>query len=159
MSSLGWYSPYLVNNTDTQYLGAQHWQQCWFFRIFFFFFLCPSVCLCVNQSVWLYVFTIHLKFLKTHNYWLAQLVYVSFEFKAKVKMHIKMLRNFPKKSEGRYWFQDLGQKNQQSTPAYFIGSMCSMMWFCEMFLFRLFSHLFVFLSGCEKLHWKYVKFS
>ena len=25
-------------------------------------------------------------------------------------MHIKMFRNFPKKSGGRYWFQDLGQK-------------------------------------------------
>ena len=108
MSPLGWHPPYLVDNTDTQYLGDQHWQQCWLFR--FFSFLCPSVCLCVNQSVWLLVFTIHLRFLKIQNYWLAQLVYVRFEFMAWVKMHIKMFRNFPKKSGGRYWFQDLGQK-------------------------------------------------
>ena len=60
--------------------------------------------------MWLYVFTIHLRFLKNHNYWLAQLVYVNFEFRARVKMHIKMFRNFPKKSGGRYRFQGLGQK-------------------------------------------------
>ena len=32
--------------------------------------------------------------------------------------------------------------HQQSTPAYFIGPVCSIVWFCEMFLFCLFSHLF-----------------
>ena len=145
-----------MDNTHTQYLGDQHWQQYCFFR--FFSFLCPSFCLCVNQSVWLYVFTIHLRFLKTHIHWLAQLVYVSFEFRARVKMHIKMFRNFSKKSGGRHWFQELGQKSQQSTPAYFIEPVCSMVWFCEMFLFCLFSYLFVFLPGCEQLHWKYVRF-
>ena len=77
----------------------------------FFSFFWPSVYLCVSQSVWLYVFTIHLKFLKTHNYWLAQLVYISFEFRARIKMHIKMFRNFSKKSGERYWFQDLGQNS------------------------------------------------
>ena len=157
MSPLGWHPPYLVDNTDTQYLGDQHWQQCWLFR--FFAFLCPSVCLCVNQYVWLLVFTIHLRFLKIQNYWLAQLVYVRFEFMAWVKMHIKMFRNFPKKSGGRYWFQNLGQKNQQSTPACFIRPVYSMVWFCEMFLFCLFSHVFVLLFGCEQLNWKYVRFS
>ena len=157
MSPLGWHLPYLVDNTYTKYLGDQHWQQYWFFR--FFSFLCPFVCLCVSQSVWLYVFIIHLKFLKTHNYWLAQLVYVRFQFTDTVKMNIKMFRNFPKKSEGRHWFQNLGQKNQQSTPAYFIGPVYSMVWFCEMFLFCLFSHVFVLLFGCEQLNWKNVRFS
>ena len=48
MSALGWHLPHLVDNIDTQYLGDQHWLQCWFFT--FFFILCPSVCLCV--SLW-----------------------------------------------------------------------------------------------------------
>ena len=67
MSHLGWHPPHLVDNTDTQYLGDQHWQQCWFFR--FFSILCPSVCLsvCVCTSVY------NLKILKTHNCWLARL--------------------------------------------------------------------------------------
>ena len=54
-------------NTYTQYIGDQHWQQCWFFR--FFSILCPSFWLsvCVCTSVY------NLKFLKTHNYWLARL--------------------------------------------------------------------------------------
>ena len=128
----------------------------------FFSFFWPSVYLCVSQSVWLYVFTIHLKFLKTHNYWLAQLVYISFEFRARIKMHIKMFRNFSKKSGGDVLVSGFGSKQplqQQSTCAYFIGPVCSMVWFCEMFLFCLFSYLFVFLPGCEQLHWKYVRFS
>ena len=70
-----------------------------------------------------------------------------------------MFRNFPKKSGGKYWVQDFGQKNQESTSPSFIGPMCIMAWFCEMFLYCLFSHLFVFLSGCEQLYWKYVRFS
>ena len=60
------------------------------------------------------------------------------EFRARIKKHIKMFRNFSKKSGGRYWFRDLGQKNQQSTSAYFIGPVCSIVRFCEMFLFCLF---------------------
>ena len=47
---------------------------------------------------------------------------------------------------------------QQSTPAYFIGHVCSIVWFCEMFLFCLFNHLFFSLSDCEQLHWKYLRF-
>ena len=65
--------------------------------------MCQSVCVTVDLYNSSQVF-------ETHNYWLAQLIYVSFEFGARVKMHIKMFRNFPKKSEGRFWFQDLGQK-------------------------------------------------
>ena len=95
---------HLVDNTDTQYLGDQHWQQCWFFR---FFFLFVSICLSMCQSVCVsvYLFTINLKFLKTHNYWLAQLVYVSqvsgLELK-KGRLHIKMLGNSSKKSWERH---------------------------------------------------------
>ena len=76
MGPLRWHPPHPVNHTDTQYLGDQHWQQCWFFR---FFFLFVSICLSMCQSVCLsvHLFTINLKFLKTHNCWLAQLVYVS----------------------------------------------------------------------------------
>ena len=73
---LGWHPPHLVDNTDTQYLGDQHWQQCWCFRFSFFFVsICLSMCHSVCVSV--HLFRINLKFLKTHNYWLAQLVYVS----------------------------------------------------------------------------------
>ena len=82
-----------------QYLGDQHWHQCWFFR-FFFLFLCPpvhvlvSLCVCVP-------FCNNLKFSKAHNYWFVQLVYVNLnsglELK-KCKLCIKMFRNFSKKS-------------------------------------------------------------
>ena len=61
--------------------------------------------------MWLCIFTIHLKLLRTHNYWLAQLVYVSFEFRARIKMHIKMFKNFSKQSRGKYWLQDLSQNS------------------------------------------------
>ena len=89
-----------------------------------------------SQTVWLCIFTTHLKFLETHNYWLAQLVYVSFEFRDRIKIHIKMFRNFSKKT----LVSGFGSKQplqQQSTPAYFIGPVFSMVWFCEMFLFCL----------------------
>ena len=61
-SPLGWHTPHVVDNKDTQYLGDQHWQQCWCFRIFFFFvstclFMCQSVCVSVH------LFTSNLKFL------------------------------------------------------------------------------------------------
>ena len=54
--------PHLVDNTDTQYLRDQHWQQCWCFR---FFFLFVSICLSMCQSlcVSVHLFTVTLKFL------------------------------------------------------------------------------------------------
>ena len=98
MSPLGWYPPHVVDNTDIQYLGGWHWQQCWFFRfLFVVIYLCMCQSVCMSERL----FTINLKFLKTHNCWLAQLVYVSLvaglEFK-KCKLDIKMLRNSFKKS-------------------------------------------------------------
>ena len=159
MSPLGWHTPYLVDNTDTQYLGDQHWQQCWFFR--FASFLCSSVCLCVSLSVNLQFFTIHPKFLKTHNYWLAQLVYVSFEFRVRVKMHIKIFSNFPKKSRGRYWFQDLGQKRLfiNNQHLLILLDLCVVLCGSVKCSFSVSSVIFFFLSDCEQLHWKYVRFS
>ena len=84
-----------MDNTDTQYLGDQHWQQCWCFR---FSFLFVSICLSMCQSVCVsvHLFRINLKFLKTHNYWLAQLLHVSLVSGLELKMcrmHIKMIRN------------------------------------------------------------------
>ena len=75
MNALGWRPPPLVDNTDTQYLGDQHWHQCWLF--IFLFFL--SICLSLYQSVCvsMHLFKINLKFLTTHDYWLAQLLYMS----------------------------------------------------------------------------------
>ena len=69
--SFRWHPPNLVNNTDTQYLGDQHWQQCWFVR-FFFFLVSIYFCMCQSVCVSVHLFTINLKFSKTHNYWLAQ---------------------------------------------------------------------------------------
>ena len=61
-SPLGWHTPHVVDNKDTQYLGDQHWQQCWCFRFFFFF---VSICLFMRQSVCVsvHLFTSNLKFL------------------------------------------------------------------------------------------------
>ena len=111
MSPLGWHPPHLVDNTDTQYLGDQHWYQHWFLDFFSFF---VSVSLSMFQLVCVFVclFTINLKFLKTHDHWVVQLVYVSLDSGEvkKCKLYIKMFRNFPKKSrEGgislRLWFK------------------------------------------------------
>ena len=50
MSPLGWHPPHLVNHTDTQYLGDQHWQQTVLVFLDFYFFvfislpMCQSVC-------------------------------------------------------------------------------------------------------------------
>ena len=57
MSPLGWHPPHLVDNTDTLYLGDQHWQSTVlvFFRFLFFcihLFAYVSVTLCVTGSVW-----------------------------------------------------------------------------------------------------------
>ena len=112
MSPLGWHPPHLVDNTDTQYLGDQHWQQCWCFRFSFFFVsICLSMCQSVCVSV--YLLRINLKFLKTHNYWLAHLLYVSLvpwlELKT-CRTHIKMLRNSSKKIMGEGLLSGFGTK-------------------------------------------------
>ena len=54
MSSLGWHSPHLSDNTDTQYLGDEHWQQFGFLDFFLFCaYLCVHVSVC--GSVHLYI--------------------------------------------------------------------------------------------------------
>ena len=102
-----------MDNTDTQYLLDQHWQQCWCFRFsFFFVFICLSMR--QSNSVCVHLLRIHLKFLKTHNYWLPQLVYVSLVSGLELKtcrIHIKMLRNSSKKSLERQQCQSLGQNS------------------------------------------------
>ena len=67
MSPLGWHPPHLMYNTYTPYLGTTIDNSVGFLD--FFSILCPSVWLsvCVCTSVY------NLKFLKTHNYWLARL--------------------------------------------------------------------------------------
>ena len=129
MSPLGWHPPHLMNNSNTQYLRDQHWQQCWFFVFLFFLSICLSRCksLC---SLSVHLFTINLKFSTTHNYWLAQLVYMSLvsglELK-NCKLRIKMLRNSSKKSKWETIVLGFGSKQplqQQSTPACFIGPVC-----------------------------------
>ena len=113
MSCLGWHPSHLVDNTDTQYLGDQHWQQCWCFRFSFFFVsICLSMCQSVCVSV--HLFRINLRFSKPDNYWLAQLLNVSLvswlELKSNI-MHVKMLRNSSKKSWGRHYCHGLGQNS------------------------------------------------
>ena len=103
MSPLGWYLPHLLYNTDTQYLGDQHWQQCWFYRFFFFF---VSICLSVSLYVSVHLFTIKLKFLKTHySYRIAQFVYVNLVSGLELdkgKPQILILRNSSKKLVGKH---------------------------------------------------------
>ena len=98
MSPLGWHPPHLVDNTDTHYLGDQHWQQCWFFRFFFLF--CVHLFDC--QSVSVHLFTIS-------SFWklttIDQLVYICEPgFRATIKRDdcvcIRILRNFSEKLGG-----------------------------------------------------------
>ena len=130
MSPLGWHPSHIVDDTDTQYLGDQDWQQFRFFRVFFFFL---STCLSLYQSVCVsvHLFTINLEFLKTHNYWLAQLVYMTLvsglELK-NCKMPNKILKNSSKKTKWEAKLLGFGSKQppqQQSTPFCFIGPVYS----------------------------------
>ena len=47
MSHLGWHPPHQVDNTDTLYLGDQHWQQTLLVFLDFCLCVCQSVCLWV----------------------------------------------------------------------------------------------------------------
>ena len=101
MSPLGWHPPHLLDNTDTQYLGDQHWHQCWFFRFLSFF---VSFCLSMFQLVYVFVcfFTINFKFLKTID--LLSLYMWAFnsglELK-KYKLCLKMFCKFFQKIRGK----------------------------------------------------------
>ena len=115
MSPLGWHPPHLVDNTNTQYLGDQHWQWCWCFRFSFLVCICLSICQSVCVSV--HLITIILKFLKTYNYYLAQLVYVSLVSGRELrqcKLYIKMLRNSSKKIMGEALLSGFGTKQPLS---------------------------------------------
>ena len=113
MSPFGWHHPHLKDNKDTQYLVDHNWQQCWCFRFSFFF---ESICLSMCQSVCVsvHLFRINLKFFKTHNYWLAQLLHLSLVSEIELKtcrMYTKMHKNSSKKSWVRHYCQSLGQNN------------------------------------------------
>ena len=64
MSPLGWHPPHLVNHTDTQYLGDQHWQQTVLVFLDFYFFVFISLPMCQRVSVDL--LAIHFKYKKTY---------------------------------------------------------------------------------------------
>ena len=70
MSLLGWHHLHPVDNTVTQYLVDQPWNRVGVLDFLSFFL---SICLSMWQSVcvFLHLFRINLKFLKTHNCWLA----------------------------------------------------------------------------------------
>ena len=68
MSPLGWHPPHLVDNTDTLYLGDQHWQQTVLVFLDFYFFVFISLPMCQSVCVSVGLFAIHFKFLKTHCY-------------------------------------------------------------------------------------------
>ena len=94
------------------------------FLDYFSFFV--SVCLSMFQLVCVFI---NLKFLKSHNYWLVQLVYVSLNSRVelkKCKLYIKMFINFSEKPMGLGGelvsdFRSKQPLQQQSTPACFIG--------------------------------------
>ena len=129
MSPLGWHPSHLVTKTDSQDLGTSIDNSVGFLAFFF----CVSIfCLCQSLYLSLCLFTINLKFLKTHyHYWLSQVVYVSFVLGLtlkKCKLRIKMLKNSSKTMWGRHYWQGFSQnshfsKNQSS--ACFIGPVCS----------------------------------
>ena len=79
----------------------------------FFFFVSIGLSICQSACVSVDLFTNTLTFLKTHNYWLAQIVRVSLasglEFKM-CRLHIKMLRNFSKKIKGDALVPGFGTK-------------------------------------------------
>ena len=129
------------------------------FLVFFLFFL--SICLSLSVCVSMHLFTINLNFLKPHNSWLAQLVYVSLVSGLKLKnykLRIKCLGILPKKTSGRLQCQGLGQNSLFSNNHHLLVllDLCVERWFCEMFVFCLFSLLSVFIPGCEQLHWRYM---
>ena len=91
------------------------------FRFFFLFSVhrfvhAQSVCVSVH------LFTVTLKFLKTHKYWLAQLLHVSLvpglEFE-KCRLLIKMLRNFSK-NRGEVLVTGFGREQPPQQPKFLL---------------------------------------
>ena len=79
----------------------------------FFFFVSIGLSICQSACVSVDLFTNTLTFLKTHNYWLAQLVRVSLDSGLEFKMcrlHIKILRNSSKKIKGNALVSGFGTK-------------------------------------------------
>ena len=107
MSPLGWNPPHIVDRVPA--LTTVLFFFC--FLLGFFLSICLSLCQSVCVSV--HLLTINLKFLKTHNYWLPQLLYMSLvsglELK-NCKLCIKMLRNFSKKNKQKAIVLGFGSK-------------------------------------------------
>ena len=130
MSPLRAHPPHLVDSTNTQYLGGQHWQQSWFF---FFFFYFVSICFSIGQSVCLYIC---LQLIS--NFWkfttIDRLVYICEPgFRARIKKVktayvLECLRILPK-NEGEALVSGFGSEQplqQQLAPACFVAPVCSM---------------------------------
>ena len=127
MSAWGWYPPHLVDNTDTQYLRDQHWQQCSVFRFFFYFL---SICLSVSLSVYIC--------LQSQVFENSQLLTSSFIicepcFRARIKnvtsAYVSECLGILPKNQGETLVSGFGSEQrlqQQWTPAYFVGHVCSM---------------------------------
>ena len=153
MSLLGWHPPHLMYNTDTQYLGDQHWQQCWFFRFFFYF-----VSICLTVSLCLYI-CLQSQVFENSQLLTSSFIYVSLVSGLELKTwRLRMYQNaqkFFRKIRGRHWCQGLGQNSVCSNNQHLLVllDMCVVWWFCEIFVFCLSSHLPLFLPGCEQLYY------
>ena len=128
MSPLRAHPPHLVDSTNTQYLGGQHWLQS---RFFFFYFV--SICFSIGQSVCLYIC---LQLIS--NFWklttIDRLVYICEPgFRARIKKVktayvLECLRILPK-NEGEALVSGFGSEQplqQQLAPACFVAPVCSM---------------------------------
>ena len=60
-----------------------------------------------------------------------------------------------RKIRGKHYCQCLGQNSicRNNQHLVVLLDICVVWWFCEMFVFCLSSHLSLFLSGCEQLHY------
>ena len=127
MNPLGWHPPHLVDNTDIQYLGDQHWQQCWQFRFSFFF-----VSICFSVSLCLYIC------LQSHVFENSQLLTSSFismslvwglELKNMSTPCVSECLGILPKNQGETLQSGFALEQglqQQSTPACFLGHVCGM---------------------------------
>ena len=127
MIPLRWHPPHLVHNTNTQYLGNQHWHQCWFFRFFFYF-----VSICLSVSLCLYI-CLQSQVFENSQLLTSSFIYVSLVSGLELKTW--RLRNLSEcvgilpKNQGEALVSGFGSEQrlqQESTPACFAGQVCIM---------------------------------
>ena len=113
--------PHLLDDTDTLYLGDQHWQLCWFFLFFFLVSTCLSLCQSVCVSV-------RLKQIYVNLSW-------GLELKKSTNYVSKHLEILPKNRGGsnsiRLWVKTVSSKI----------NICLFYWTCDMCIFCLASFL------------------